>query len=287
MPKSKVNKKVFSIPKSILITGQTLAFVSPSLATDFALKLFRTPYKFPMPKRELKMFEKAQKSRLFIKSLHKEIQLYTCGSGEKKVMLIHGWAGRGTQLNAIAETFVEKGYQTISFDATAHGESQGKTSNMNEFISSIHAIDEKYGPFEFAVGHSLGGMALMNAVKNGFQVSKIATVGCGNSINDICQQFVKRLGMKPVIGYKLKNKMDIIFGSDIELLSTYVAAKSVNIPVLVMHDVDDEDVSVSNAYDICNNLSNHELFISEGLGHRNILWNKKALEKMMEFFIKK
>jgi pimeloyl-ACP methyl ester carboxylesterase len=284
MPKSKVNKKVFSIPKSILITGQTLALVSPVLATDFALKLFRTPYKFPMPKREIKMFEKAQKSRLFIKPLHKEIQLYTCGTGEKKVMLIHGWAGRGTQLNAIAEIFVEKGYQTISFDATAHGKSQGKTSNMNEFITCIHSIDEKYGPFEFAIGHSLGGMALMNAVKNGFQVPKIATVGCGNSINDICQQFVKRLGMKPIIGYKLKNKMDKIFGSDIELLSTYIAAKSVNIPVLVMHDVNDEDVPVENAYNICNNLSNHELFISEGLGHRNILWNKKVLEKMMEFF---
>lgn len=284
MPKAQVNQKVFAIPKSIVYTGQTLAFVSPKLATDFAYKLFMTPYKFPRPKREQKMYDKAEKQRLFIPELHKEIQLYHCGTGEKKVLLIHGWAGRGTQLHAMAESFSEKGFHTISFDGTAHGDSQGKTSAMTEFISCIHEIDKQLGPFEFAVGHSLGGMALLNAVKNGFRVKKIATAGCGDSINDICHLFVKRLGMKPSIGDKLKKKLDKILGGDAEELSANVAAKSIKIPVLVMHDIQDEDVPLHCAKDICNNLPVHELYITEGLGHRKILWDKRVLEKMSSFF---
>jgi esterase/lipase len=284
MPKANVNQKVFSIPKSIVYTGQTLAMVSPKLATDFAFKLFRTSYKFPSPKREVKMFEKAEKSRVFISNIHREIQLYHCGKGDKKVLLIHGWAGRGTQLFAIAELFAQHGFQAISFDAPAHGLSQGKDTDMTQFIQSIHDIDKKHGPFEYAIGHSLGGMALVNAVKNGFNLKKMATVGCGNSINDICHQFVNRLGMKPKIGDLLKKKLDKKLGDDAEKLSTYVAARGVNIPVLVIHDSQDEDVPVSAATHIYDNLIDGALFITNGLGHRKILYDKQVLDKLKSFF---
>lgn len=284
MSNNKINQKVFSIPKSIIYTGQTLAFVSPKLAADFAFKLFRTPYKFPRPKREVKMFEKAEKSRVFVPDVNKEIQLYHCGKGEKKILLIHGWAGRGTQLYAIAEHFAQKGFHSISFDAPAHGLSQGKTTDMTQFILSIHAIDKQWGPFEYAIGHSLGGMALTNAVSNGFQLKKMATIGCGDSINDICHQFVNRLGMKPKIADVLKRKLDKIKGDDVEKLSTYVSAQNVDIPMLIMHDIDDEDVPVKVANHINEHLKNGEVFITEGLGHRKILWDKKTLEKLDIFF---
>ncbi len=284
MPKASVNQKVFSIPKSIVYTGQTLAFVSPRLATEFAVKLFKTPYQFPRPKREQKMFDKALKSRVFIPEINREIQLYHCGSGDKKVLLIHGWAGRGTQLFAIAELFAAHGFQSISFDAPAHGLSQGKDTDMTQFILSIHEIDKKHGPFEYAIGHSLGGMALVNAAKNGFKLKKIATAGCGNSINDICHQFVNRLGMKPKIGDLLKKKLDKKLGDDAEKLSTYVAVRDVNIPVLVIHDSNDEDVPFSAATHIYDNSNNGELFITDGLGHRKILYDKIVLDKLKSFF---
>ena len=284
MSKSSVNNKVFSIPKSIIYTGQTLAFVSTKLATDFAYKLFMTPYKFPRPKRENKMYLKSVKERVYIPVIKKEIQLYQCGDSQKKVLLIHGWAGRGTQLNAIAEALVENNYKTLSFDATAHGNSQGKTSAMTEFITCIEEIDSKYGPFEYAIGHSLGGMALMNAVNNGFSAKKIVIIGSGDSIHDICHLFVKRIGMKSEIAERLINKLDKKWGSEIELLSTYNVAKTVEKPVLVIHDTQDDEVSINCAYNICNNLKNHELFITEGLGHRKILWDKKVIEKILNYF---
>ncbi len=286
MPKPKPNQKVFQIPKRILLTGKVLQFVSPKLATRFVMKLFRTPFNFKRPRREQKMYSDFHKEKLWIPGLDKNIQVYEKGQGSKKVLLIHGWAGRGTQLFKIAETLLDKGYHVYSFDATAHGDSDGETSAMPEYIACIMEIEKQYGCFEYAIGHSLGGMALLHAVKDGFDVQKIVTIGAGDSITDICNQFVNRLGLKPKIAYLLKNRMDDMLGMDSELLSANIAAKAVSIPTLVIHDTDDDDVPVSSAEQIRQRLTNGALFITQGLGHRRILIDPKVIEKILQFFNK-
>ena len=65
--------------------------------------------------------------------------------------------------------------------------------------------------------------------------------------------------------------------------SAYRAAKEVTIPVLVIHDKEDEDVPVKAAYHIRENLKDGELVITEGLGHRKILGDTKVIKKIIEF----
>ncbi|HIP47974.1 MAG TPA: alpha/beta hydrolase [Lutibacter sp.] len=283
MPKSKVNHKVFSIPKSILLTGKTLQFLSPWLAAKFAFKLFMTPYKFVRPKREEDMYVNATKKMHLIPELGKKIRVYEYGNSNKKVLLVHGWAGRGTQLYKIAASLKENGFMTISFDGTGHGGSEGKTSSMPEFIASMLELENQYGQFEYVIGHSLGGMALLNAIKKGLHVKKGVIIGSGNSITALCEQFIDRLGLKPKVAVILKNIMDKQLGEDTEVLSAYVAAKSVKTPILVIHDKDDADVPVACAHDINKNLINSEIMITEGLGHRRILIDTKVIEKILEF----
>ncbi len=287
MPNLKSKPKAFKIPRFIINTGKFLEFVSPTIATKYVLKLFMTPHKFKRPVREDKMYMESERKMLLIPSLLKEVQVYKYGNAKKKILLIHGWAGRGTQMYKIAEVFIDLGYESVSFDATAHGESEGKTSAMTEFIPSVMEIEKAYGPFEFAIGHSLGGMVLLNAVKDGLKVKRIALLGSGNSIIGICHQFVSRLELKPKIAERLKHSMDEFLGYDVEKLSSYVAAKSVDIPTLVIHDTDDEDVPVSCAHDIRQNLSEGDIMITEGLGHRRILNDTTVIDKLLTFLLKK
>ena len=153
------------IPKSILFTATILERISPKLTTLFAARLFTTPIKYKIPKREWQMEEQSRKTKLYIPIIQKKIQVYHYGESNKKVLLVHGWSGRGTQLVKIADELVKMGYQTVSFDAPAHGKSEGKTTIMTEFIASILELEKQFGPFEFAVGHSLGGMSILNAIK--------------------------------------------------------------------------------------------------------------------------
>ncbi len=287
MPKKKQKQaQVIEIPKAILFTAKFLQAVSPSLTTKFAAKLFTTPIKHKLPKRELHMERESVQKSIEVSEIQKEIVLYEYGKSNKKVLLVHGWSGRGTQLVKIADELLKMGYMTISFDAPAHGKSKGNSSIMIEFIASILEIEKQYGPFEFAVGHSLGGMSVLNAIKQNLQVKKAVIIGSGDIIQDIIDDFICKLQLRPEYGIKLRNHFEAKFGGKMDDYSAYKAAEKTEIPVLVIHDKDDDDVSVKAAYNIQKHLKQSEIMITEGLGHRKILGDETVIQKIREFISK-
>ena len=73
------------------------------------LRLFITPIKFSIPKREKVMLESAQKKTINVPSINqKRFQVLSYGYSKKKVLLVHGWAGRSTQLYMIADKLIRK-----------------------------------------------------------------------------------------------------------------------------------------------------------------------------------
>ena len=271
------------IPKIIIVIAQFLQAFSTKLATLYAAKLFTTPIRHKVPKRELAMDENSQQFPLFVPKINKEIVVYQYGSSVKKVLLVHGWSGRGTQLVKIADALLEKGFMVYSFDAPAHGKSKGNFSIMPEFIAYILEMEQKYGPFEYAIGHSLGGMSILNAIKQNLVVKKAVTIGSGDIIQDIIDDFVKNLKLKPEYGLRIKDHFETKFGGEMDDYSAYKAAQMVQIPVLVIHDQNDEDVSVNSAYHIDKHLVHSELFITEGLGHRKIVGDPSVIETILKF----
>lgn len=271
------------IPKPILITAKFLEVISPKLAMLFAAKLFVRPIKHKIPKREIHMVQKSSQSKLFVPSLKKNIVVYNYGESDKKILLVHGWSGRGTQLVKIADEMLKLGYSTISFDAPAHGKSDGKTTIMTEFIASIIEIEKQFGPFEFAIGHSLGGMSILNAIKQNLNVKKAIIIGSGDIIQDVIDDFIQKLQLKPKIGLLLKNHFEKKYNEPMENYSASFSAKSVTIPVLIIHDKDDDDVALKAAHNIHKHLKNSTIMITEGLGHRKILGDTKVIESIKEF----
>jgi pimeloyl-ACP methyl ester carboxylesterase len=197
----KKNKKLdpLPIPKIIVRTGQFLNLISTKAVVLYAAKLFTTPIKHRIPKRELEMDTNSSQQLIKVPSIDKSIMVYKYGNSDKKVLLVHGWSGRGTQLFKIADALLKQGYATVSFDAPAHGKSPGNSSIMLEFIASIFELEKQFGPFEIAIGHSLGGMAVLNAVKSGFHTNKIVVIGSGDIVQDIIDDFIKKLQLQPLI----------------------------------------------------------------------------------------
>ena len=278
-----IQAQTLKIPKVILITAKLFEAISPKLATKFAAKLFTTPIKHKIPKREFQMNTESVQETVFVPSINKEIVVYHYGKSNNKILLVHGWSGRGTQLVKIADELINLGYSTISFDAPAHGKSKGNSSIMIEFIASILELDKQYGPFEFAIGHSLGGMSILNAIRENLIVKKVVIIGSGDIIQDIIDDFIKKLKLKPEIGIKLRDHFEKKYGVEMNYYSASNAAKEVLIPVLIIHDENDEDVNIKAAYNISENLKNSELMITKNLGHRKILGNEKVISKITTF----
>ncbi|RZJ70140.1 alpha/beta hydrolase [Flavobacterium sp.] len=282
--KAKKRSNSLKIPRLILYTAKLLQSISPKLLTKFAAHLFTTPIRHRIPKRELDMDAKSVQTKIFVTAINKEIVVYTFGDAKRKVLLVHGWSGRGTQLVKIAERLTEEGFSTVSFDAPAHGKSPGSTTLMPEFIASILEIEKQFGPFEAAVGHSLGGMSLLNSVKRGLAIDRLTIIGSGDKVSDILLDFINRMQLKPNLVDRLRVHFEKGFkGETMESYSAYIAAKDVEIPVFVIHDNDDDEVPVSCAIHIHEHLKNGELLLTRGLGHRKILGDPEVIERTIDF----
>ncbi|MDP3679253.1 MAG: alpha/beta hydrolase [Flavobacterium sp.] len=271
------------IPRIILLTSKLISFISPKLITLFAAKLFTTPIKHKIPKRELEMDRNSIQKLIPVPAINKEVVLYQYGKSEKKILLVHGWSGRGTQLFKIADELLKAGYSTISFDAPAHGKSPGKTTIMVDFIATILEIDKQFGPFEAAIGHSLGGMSVLNAIKKGLKVNHAVVIGSGDIVEDIMDDFVAKLELKPIISTFLRLHFEKKYQEKMNSYSAFLAAKEMAIPVLVIHDNNDPEVPVKAGIHIHKYLKNGELLLTDGLGHRKILGNHKVIEKTVQF----
>ena len=187
------------VPKNVLRTSKTLQFLSPRLASLFASKIFTTPVKHKLPNREASMYADSTKTPVLIPEIKKEVIVYEYGNTnevQKKILLVHGWSGRGTQLFKFADAFIAQGYSVISFDAPGHGDAKANTAILPDFIASILYIQQEYGPFEVAVGHSLGGMAILNSVPRGLKVSKVAVRGSADVVIDVIDEFIAGIGLK-------------------------------------------------------------------------------------------
>ena len=82
------------IPKIILHSSKLIAYFSPNLATLFAAKLFTSPIKHKIPKREWEMDSKSTQTLIEIPKINKKVMLYQYGESDKKILLVHGWSGR-------------------------------------------------------------------------------------------------------------------------------------------------------------------------------------------------
>ncbi len=272
-----------AVPQLIRLFARSLELISSRLSSLFGLILFTTPIKYNLPKREQYMLKSAQKKRLFIENINKEIEVLSYGYSRKKVLLVHGWCGRSTQLYAFADKLLENGYMVISFDGPAHGKSSGKTTMMPEFLETIKEINRTFGVFEAAIGHSFGATSLYIATSDFLSIKSFIAIGSGDKISDIILNFAKNLGLKKRSAQLIQSRLEKKWNVKVDDSSSSTVAKKINIPVLVVHDVTDGDVPVSCAYEIRKNLKKGSLLITNKLGHTKILRNENVISKSIDF----
>lgn len=281
------NKKItIEIPKIYRIIGKILQFISHNLASRYAIWLFFKPLRFPMPKREQPMNQNSEQFDLFIPFIGKKIRMYRYGEGTKRILLVHGWSGRGTQLFTLADYLVSQNYQVISFDAPAHGKSEGNKTYMKEFVECIREIQTQLGEFDGVIGHSLGAMSVINAVRLGFKTPYLVCIAGGDLVKDIIDDFINKMQMNQAVWNSVHTYLQQKLKESTEEYSASVAVKNIHQPILIIHDTDDIDVPVAAAHNIHKHAPNSELLITEGLGHRRILADKAVIERIGVFISK-
>lgn len=256
----------------------------PLFGKRYVLSLFFTPIKYPVPEHEGLFKHGSIISREYVDN--KRITAYHIGQSTKNVLLVHGWSGRASQFYKIAPALVNAGYKVFAFTAPAHGSSTDKTTHMLEFAECIAYLSHKYGPFEAILGHSLGGMATLNAIKYGTLAKKAILIGTPGYITDVVNDFVSKLSLEQNVATYIIEHLKAEYDIDFEKFSSVRVAEQMTIPGLIIHDVNDKDVSIEAARTVHKAWKTSEFLETKGLGHRFILQDEAVIKRIIDFIKK-
>lgn len=257
--------------------------ISPSIAHNLAWNLFFSPFKFKRPPRENNIFETAKISSITINN--KQVKIFEWGkSGNPVITMVHGWSGRATQFYKLIDALVAKGYHIVSFDAPAHGLSEGKSTNIKEFYEILSYIENKIGEIKVGIGHSFGGVSLLYAIKQGLKLDSVAMVASPTIGEDILTAFRKKINASPQTSIALRKMVISRFDLDFEEITACELAKTISIKNhLIIHDKNDLEVPYQNAESLKSVNPSATLIETKELGHTRILRDDEVVNNIIKF----
>ena len=115
----------------------------------------------------------------------------TWGESGPAVLLMHGWGGARAQMTGFVEPLLSAGYRVVAYDQPAHGESDGKMTNLLEIAPTMDLIKETEGNFDAIIAHSFGTLITSYAlVKRNFPPpSKLIYFGAFNRLLESLPRF--------------------------------------------------------------------------------------------------
>ena len=255
--------------------------LTPWLAQRWFVRIFFTPARYKVPYGEQAMFDQAVTYNLDYQG--KRVQVYQWGEG-RPVLCIHGWMGRGGQFRKFIPVLNAAGYQVVAFDAIGHGRSQGKRSHLLKFVDIASMLEQRYGGFESIIGHSLGGVAGMLAIRQGLSTDKLVMISSPTLGYKIIDEIMYRVNASPACGEYLNKYFIEKFGKPFEEFSASFIARDLRpIDLLLIHDVDDKEVDIENPKALLNVYSNARLVTTSGLGHTRILKDDTVVKTCLQF----
>src|SRR5512147_1617576 len=74
-----------------------------------------------------------------------ELAVTTWGNSDPTVLLMHGWGGARAQMTGFVDALLFAGYRVVAYDQPAHGQSDGKMTNILEIAPTMDLITKQEG----------------------------------------------------------------------------------------------------------------------------------------------
>jgi pimeloyl-ACP methyl ester carboxylesterase len=259
-----------------------LARVSPSGAAAVAEHVFLTPRRHARPAAEHRVLEAAYRFKLASK--HGDLAAWAWGDpGGPRVLLVHGWEGRGAQLGSLVGPLTDRGFRVVTFDAPAHGDSAGQQSSLVHFADAVEAAGHTLGPLHGIVAHSMGGAATLWASRSRAIAARLVLIAPPLDVRDFTRTLSRILGLPEEVRERVHVRLEARFGVGAEALRSDNMASRVRGPVLVLHDEKDREVPIACGEAIAKALSGSTMVRTEGLGHQRILRDPEAIATIARF----
>ena len=251
-----------------------------------ALQEFLRP---PQPVRNLKREEailaQAEVSRIAIapgiENETEEIAVYRWGNGDRRILLVHGWAGKAAQFFAIIGALLESGFTVSAFDAPAHGNSSGVFASGPAFARAARTVSELHGPLYGVVAHSLGATATAIALSQGLQAQRAILLAPVAFVEELLEIYIRQRELAEPLAVELREQFVARYSS--KIISLPLLAKEFRISARIYHDPHDGYLPFSHGEAIAHAWPGAELVPATGAGHWRILRDQTVIEGTLAF----
>jgi pimeloyl-ACP methyl ester carboxylesterase len=205
--------------------------------------------------------------------------------GRPTVVLLHGWGSHAARFANFVAPLQAAGFSVIGIDAPAHGTSPGQFSDLPRFRDSLAEVLRAHEPIHAVIGHSLGGGAVLTVLAEtaDHHPKKICLFGVPSDMDYILESFAMMLGLKAPALQNLRDRFNRKFGRTASSVSVAAAAPSVRIPVLVVHDEDDNVAPIAQGSALAQSIPGAQLWRTRGLGHSGALRHAETIERVVRF----
>lgn len=267
-----------SIRLFIILTDK----ISKRLTAKLLVNLFFKPKRHKHPQKELPFLDSAEKLTFVHNSI--DVKGYKWGEqSNKRVLLVHGWEGRATQMHQFITPLLDQNYEVFSFDGIAHGFTSGKTTNMPEMSFLLKHMMNTY-KIDHIIAHSFGGMSSTFAIKSGaIKPKTVSFVGSPYDINYILSSFLSMFSLngkyEDALIKHVEKRVNLTY--DKFQFDTY--EKTTETELLLIHDKDDREVLFTEMEKFIPMWETVEQVVTSGLGHRRILKDEKIINRILSF----
>lgn len=251
----------------------------PPLAAHAGARLFFAPRRkrqppFRLPSMQVETFE--------VKG--KRVPLYRFGHGTP-VLLVHGWESSVARLQDLIGALMDGGYQVVTFDMPAHGQSTARDTDLIEVSAVIRHLARRHGPFAAGIAHSFGGTCLANAIRERIEIGRLVLFAVPVSATMMIEVFTDFLQLRGAARDRFRasvasrlEPLDVV--QDLDARRTI---RSTGLPGLIIHDVNDVIVPFANAVELKRAHRSMSLIATCGLGHTGVVRNRAAIRACVEF----
>ena len=195
------------------------------------------------------------------------------GPSRGTVLLAHGWSRNRDRMTARAGIFGKLGFKTVIHSARDHGNSTpNRSMNAFRFAEDIEAVLNWLDEPVLLYGHSAGAAgAILAASRHPDRIRLLFLEGCYAHTKEGLRSLYR--SVNPVFGLLFGPMivfwMDIYYGFQMDAINPVRLARTINVPVLIIHGEKDQSFPLQNAWRLRDSFpaGKAELFVAVGSDH--------------------
>jgi pimeloyl-ACP methyl ester carboxylesterase len=247
-------------------------------------RAFFSPGKYEVKESEREVIEWGNSYRTPFDS--GELAVTTWGSSGPAILLMHGWGGGRAQMTGFVDPLLFAGYRVVAYDQPAHGESDGRLTNLLEIAPTLDLIARREGPFHAVIAHSFGTLITSYALieRNFPPPARLVYFGAFNRLLDSLPRFQVQARLSDELMEGFRALLYENFGRGVlEAITNEHLTPRIDIPALMFHDAADNITPVEDSRAIARVWKQARFIETDGLGHRGALQSKEIHEQVVRF----